>query len=231
MKIDYLCQDYICQFKMKTFGLILKNARIKESKTLSEVFFDLKIDSAILSKIERGERIATKRQVLDFISYYNLNEKEAFSIWLSERILKEYKTEKYILDAFKVAEEEVEYQKTPSNLSKSIQELIDEADNLKTRWNAFKPLNKTQLLKMREFFNVNYTYDSNRIEGSTLTMQETHLVVNEGLTISGKSMQEHLEAVNHYEAIDFIEGLAKNKEHLTERVLNEIHYLILNGIF
>ena len=215
---------------MNTFGNIIKNERTKANKTLSEVFFDLKIDTAILSKIERGERTATKKQVLDFINYYNINEKEAFSVWLSERILKEYKTEKYILDAFKVAEQEVEYHKLPSNFSPSIQDLITEADDLKNRWNAFKPLNKTQVKKMREFFNVNYTYNSNKIEGSTLTMQETHLVVNEGLTISGKSMREHLEAVNHYEAIDFIEGLVKNKEQLTERVLNEIHYLILNGI-
>lgn len=215
---------------MKIFGTILKNARNMEAKTLSEVFFDLKIDAAIISKIERGERIATKKQVFDFIAYYNLDEKEAFSTWLSERILKEYQSEKYILDAFKVAEDEVKYNKTPTNFSSTIQDLLAEADELKNRWSALKPLNKTQLLKMREYFNVNYTYDSNRIEGSTLTMQETHLVVNEGLTISGKSMQEHLEAVNHYEAIDFIEGLVKNKEHLTERILNEIHYLILNGI-
>ena len=161
---------------------------------------------------------------------YKLDEKEALSVWLSERILKEYKTEKYILEAFKVAEEEVSYQKTPPKFSSSIQELLTEADELKNKWNAFKPLNKTQLKKMREFFNVNYTYNSNKIEGSTLTMQETHLVVNEGITISGKSMQEHLEAVNHYDAIDFIEGLVKKKEYLTERVLNEVHYLILNGI-
>jgi len=215
---------------MKTFGEIIKNERTKASKTLSEVFFDLKIDSAILSKIERGERTATKKQVLDFINYYNINEKEAFSVWLSERILKEYQSEKYILDAFKVAEQEVEYNISPTSFSSSIQELLAEADELQNRWSAFKPLNKTQVKKMREFFNVNYTYDSNRIEGSTLTMQETHLVVNEGLTISGKSMREHLEAVNHYEAIDFIEGLVTNKEHLTERILNEVHYLILNGI-
>lgn len=215
---------------MKTFGNIIKDKRTEANKTLSEVFFDLKIDAAILSKIERGERTATKKQVLDFINYYNIDEKEAFSVWLSERILKEYKTEKYILDAFKVAEEEVSYQPKSSYFSSSIQEMLDEADELKIRWSACKPLNKTQVKKMREFFNVNYTYNSNKIEGSTLTMQETHLVVNEGLTISGKSMREHLEAVNHYEAIDFIEGLVKNKEALTERVLNEIHYLILNGI-
>lgn len=83
---------------------------------------------------------------------------------------------------------------------------------------------------MREYFNLNYTFESNLIEGNTLTLQETHLVVNKGLTISGKSMKEHLEAVNHYEAIDFIIELVKNKEPFTERILKEIHYLILKGI-
>lgn len=215
---------------MKKFGIILKEARKTQGKTLSDVFFDLKIDAAILSKIERGERTATKKQVFDFIAYFSLDEREAFSIWLSDKILKEYKAEPYVLDAFRVAEEQVKYNAKPVLYSSSVQELLAIADKLQERWVALKPLNKTQLLKMREFFSVNYTYDSNRIEGSTLTMQETHLVVNEGLTISGKSMREHLEAVNHYEAIDFIEGLVKNNEPITERVLNEIHYLILNGI-
>ncbi|MBL4652915.1 MAG: Fic family protein [Flavobacteriales bacterium] len=215
---------------MKTFGTIVKQARKNQGKTLADVFFDLKIDAAILSKIERGERAATKKQVFDFISYFNLEEREAFSIWLSDKILKEYKNESYVLDAFRVAEERVKYNAKPVSYSSSVHELLAEADKLKEKWLALKPLNKLQLLKMHEFFSVNYTYDSNKIEGSTLTMQETHLVVNEGLTISGKSMREHLEAVNHYDAIDFIEGLVKNKEPITERVLNEIHYLILNGI-
>ena len=56
---------------------------------------------------------------------------------------------------------------------------------------------------------IEYTYESNRIEGNTLTLQETALVVNEGVTISGKSMSEHLEAINHAEAISYIKDIAK----------------------
>jgi Fic family protein len=83
---------------------------------------------------------------------------------------------------------------------------------------------------MQEYFNIKYTYDSNRIEGNTLTLQETQLVVNEGFTISGKSMREHLEAVNHAEAIDFMTGLANGSEEIDKRNLLDIHYLILKSI-
>ena len=84
--------------------------------------------------------------------------------------------------------------------------------------------------KIREALDIEYTYESNRIEGNTLTLQETALVVEEGLTISGKSMREHLEAINHQEAIAFIKELAQSEEPLTERVILQINALILRGI-
>ncbi len=80
------------------------------------------------------------------------------------------------------------------------------------------------------FIAIEYTYESNRIEGNTLTLQETELVVNEGVTISGKSMREHLEAINHAEAIDYIKEFAHNEFDISERTIKEIHALILHGI-
>lgn len=77
---------------------------------------------------------------------------------------------------------------------------------------------------------VSYTYESNRIEGNTLSLQETHLVVNEGITIGGKSVREHLEAINHAEAVSYIEQLVTDKMDFGPRVLMELHYLILKGI-
>lgn len=77
---------------------------------------------------------------------------------------------------------------------------------------------------------IEYTYESNRIEGNTLTLQETALVVNEGVTISGKSMREHLEAINHTEAISYIKDIAKQDIEISERTIKEIHALILHGI-
>ena len=84
--------------------------------------------------------------------------------------------------------------------------------------------------KVAKAFDIEYTYESNKIEGNTLTLQETALVVEKGLTIGGKSLNEHLEAVNHSQAIDFIMEIAQNEEPITEHNLLQIHSLILQGI-
>ena len=86
------------------------------------------------------------------------------------------------------------------------------------------------LKKIQDALDIEYTYESNRIEGNTLTLQETALVVNEGVTISGKSMREHLEAINHAEAISYIKDIAKQDIEISERTIKEIHALILHGI-
>ncbi len=219
---------------MQTFGKFLKENRKKRNYKLVEVSYALHIDAAIISKIESGKRKATRKQIKQFIAFFNLDEKEAFSIWLGDKIVYELQNEEFALEAFMVAEEQIKYEvratKKSLNLDKNLKLLLKKVSKLQKSWESLKPLNKVQLEKMREYFMLNYTFESNLIEGNTLTLQETHLVVNEGLTISGKSMKEHLEAVNHYEAIDFIMDLVKNKEPFTERILKEIHYLILKGI-
>jgi Fic family protein len=83
---------------------------------------------------------------------------------------------------------------------------------------------------IKEALKVEFLYESNRIEGNTLTLRETQLVINEGMTISGKSMREHLEAINHKEAILFIEDLVTQKMDLSEYVLKQIHGIVLYGI-
>ena len=77
---------------------------------------------------------------------------------------------------------------------------------------------------------VAYPYESNRIEGNTLTLQETDLVVREGLTIAGKSMREHLEAINHFEAVAYIRDIAQQAEPLTLSTLLSLHALVLRSI-
>ena len=86
------------------------------------------------------------------------------------------------------------------------------------------------LKKIEEAYNIEYTYESNRIEGNTLTLQETELVVNEGVTIAGKSMREHLEAINHAEALDYIRDFAKSDIEISVMTIKEIHALVLHGI-
>ena len=126
--------------------------------------------------------------------------------WLEEQIVNLVKYEQDAGEILALAESRAEYLMSENALvlpkiSTEIEDKLHVLDELKLRWKDAKPLNATQLSKMKEFFNVEYTYESNRIEGNTMTLQETHLVINEGLTIAGKSMREHLEAVNHNDAI------------------------------
>lgn len=80
-----------------------------------------------------------------------------------------------------------------------------------------------------EDFKLRYTYDSNAIEGNTLTLHETKVVL-EGVTIGGKTLREHLEVINHAEAIEYIMDLVKNSVPISEYQIKSIHNLILKGI-
>ena len=115
-------------------------------------------------------------------------------------------------------------------MSAAIKELLKEVDALKEQLSTLRPLPEEALRKIQDALDIEYTYESNRIEGNTLTLQETALVVNEGVTISGKSMREHLEAINHTEAISYIKDIAKQDIEICERTIKEIHALILHGI-
>jgi Fic family protein len=128
-----------------------------------------------------------------------------------------------------VAEEEIRYlasfKRNP--LSKNLQNILDEIDSLKKQLDSFRAFDSFRIAQALE---LEYTFESNRIEGNTLTLRETDLVINEGLTISGKSMREHLEAINHIEAIAYIKQLMERNFPLNERELLSIHNLILRGI-
>jgi Fic family protein len=108
--------------------------------------------------------------------------------------------------------------------------LLNQIDVLRQRLQEIRPLNAEALKKIKAAFEMEYSYESNRIEGNTLTLQETTLVVNEGVTIGGKSVMEHLEAINHAQAIEFIKEIATGDIEITERTIKEIHAIILNGI-
>ena len=115
-------------------------------------------------------------------------------------------------------------------MSEDMNVMLKEVDVQKEQLSALRPLPEEALKKIQDALDIEYTYESNRIEGNTLTLQETALVVNEGVTISGKSMREHLEAINHAEAISYIKDIAKQDIEISERTIKEIHALILHGI-
>lgn len=92
-----------------------------------------------------------------------------------------------------------------------------------------RPFNKGALHKLQETFRVDMTYNSNAIEGNSLSLSETKLVIEEGITIGGKTLKEHLEATNHSSAINFIESLIK-KPRIEEIDVLNIHAIILDRI-
>ncbi len=93
-----------------------------------------------------------------------------------------------------------------------------------------RPLPDFILQKIKEGLNVEWTYNSNSIEGNTLTLNETKIVLEEGMTIGGKSLREHFEITNHHEAIEYLEGLVKPKYVLTERDVLDIHAMVMSKI-
>ena len=111
-----------------------------------------------------------------------------------------------------------------------IEILCGQLTDLKKCLDSFRPLSPVQLAHLNEVFDTEYTYESNRIEGNTLTLIETDLIINKGMTVSGKKMQEHLEAVNHKNAIEYIRGIVNNNEDLTEATLRKVHSIILASI-
>lgn len=101
----------------------------------------------------------------------------------------------------------------------------------KQRLEQYKPLPKEIVKNLDEWFRIELTYTSNAIEGNTLTRQETALVVEEGITVQGKSLVEHQEAINHAEAFDFVQTLtSEGKQTITEKDILDIHSIILNKI-
>ena len=95
---------------------------------------------------------------------------------------------------------------------------------------SFRPIPAFQLKSIKESLNLEWVYNSNSIEGNTLTLQETKLIIEEGFTIKGKSLREHFEAVNHQDAIVFIENLISDKYKLNTYDIMETHNLVLQKI-
>ncbi len=106
---------------------------------------------------------------------------------------------------------------------------LNEVDQLFKKLNRLRPLPEHTVKSLHEQLVLEWTYNSNAIEGNTLTLNETKVVL-EGITIGGKPMREHFEAINHKEAIDYVEAVVTNDEPFTEHLIKSIHQLILKNI-
>ena len=210
---------------MKT---LIKNARVQKNLKTREVAQELGIDQALICKFENGTRKPTKEQITKLAYFLEIDYETLMVAWLKERILYEIGDDDFAMKAMDmVREERQNLYETISKYSNNLTNLLEEIDVLKAKLDQFRLFDSYRIAQALE---LEYTFESNRIEGNTLTLRETDLVINEGLTISGKSMREHLEAINHQEAIAYIKHLMEKNTTLNEREVLSIHNLILRGI-
>lgn len=109
---------------------------------------------------------------------------------------------------------------------KSSESILERIDKKRAELDTRRPLTAGEVARLNEEFVVEYTYNSNAIEGNTLTLRETDMVLR-GLTIDKKPLKDHMEAVGHKEAFEFVSELVKEKQPLSERIIKQIHYLVL----
>lgn len=107
--------------------------------------------------------------------------------------------------------------------------MFNEIDIKKGLLDGKRPLPEYTIKSIRENLLLEWTYNSNAIEGNALTLMETKVVL-EGITVGGKTLREHLEVINHRDAILYVEDIVKDKEPLTEWQIENIHRLVLKGI-
>ena len=104
--------------------------------------------------------------------------------------------------------------------------VLAEIEKKRERLDAMRPLTPGEVKRLQDEFMVEFTYNSNAIEGNTLTLKETAMVL-EGMTIDQKPLKDHLEAVGHRDAFLYIQDVAKQEAPLSEFVIKNIHSLVL----
>lgn len=97
----------------------------------------------------------------------------------------------------------------------------------KAALDALRPLRGDALVQLRKYYDVELTYSSNAIEGNQLTARETAEVIEHGVTVAGKRLRDHLEALDHYEAVQWVRQLAEQAAPPNETVVTELHRRIV----
>jgi Fic family protein/DNA-binding XRE family transcriptional regulator len=211
------------------FKYIIKQAREAKGFRIREVAEALGVDSSLVSRFESGERLPSKLLVFDLARILEIEEDALVTKWIAAKLINFVEEEDLGWEGFMVAEEMVRYglPKKKPELDADLGIALEIIDKQKKELNRLRKLDSYKIAQALE---LEYTYESNKIEGNTLTLQETDIVINEGITVAGKSMQEHLEAINHNDAIAFVKELMQNKSSITESNLLKIHNLVLRGV-
>ncbi|HEX4276401.1 MAG TPA: Fic family protein [Bryobacteraceae bacterium] len=97
----------------------------------------------------------------------------------------------------------------------------------RARLDSLRPLSHEALARLEHYYDIELTYTSNAIEGNTLSPVETTLVIEQGVTISGKPLKDHMEALDHFDAIGYVRELARENSPLTESGVRNLHRLVV----
>ena len=143
-----------------------------------------------------------------YISDYVKNNRYRYKQWMKYRYIMKYDDADIFID-------------------ESLQKKIEEK---KRRLDALRPLPKEAIKKLLEDIRLRHTYHSDAIEGNTLTLQETKLVLEQGITIGGKPLKDHIEARNDAEAFDFMLQLVQKKTAFSQEIIQQIHDIVTKGL-
>ena len=106
---------------------------------------------------------------------------------------------------------------------------FEENDKYKLKIDSFRPLDQQIAKQIQEYYKIGLTYSSNALEGNTLDLAETKVVLEDGLTINGKPLKDHLEAIGHGLAFDKLISISKS-DFITEENIKDLHSLFYNKI-
>jgi Fic family protein len=108
-----------------------------------------------------------------------------------------------------------------------LDELLTSIASKKSRLDKLRPFSPQTLARLEHYYDVELTYTSNAIEGNTLSPVETTLVIEKGITVSGKPLKDHLETLDHYDAIRYVRDLARQTAPLTESDIRNRRRLVM----
>src|SRR5690349_3077953 len=110
----------------------------------------------------------------------------------------------------------------------NLKDTLKRVEEKKVALDARRPLPEAVTARLKTQFDLEWTYHSSGLAGSMFTLPETEAVLQQGLTIGGKTLEEHLEVLNQKKAIDLVESLARETKPLNENYLLQVHAVLFN---
>ena len=107
---------------------------------------------------------------------------------------------------------------------------LHEIDELIAKIDSFRPLSENILKQLKAYIKISFTYTSNAIEGNTLSLSETKIIIEDGITIGGKPVKDHLEVIGQANAYDLLFDIAQNEKDITEQTILNLHHMLYNNI-